>query len=181
MRRSWSVADARAQLVPLAGAGDGSGARLRGEAMQGGDRLGAAHLVGDEAHVLLEVRQGALGGRPEDAVDPAGVEPERAESELELGDVVAAHHRGGAGRAAGRRARSRPRPARPRCAASQIPLGSRPWSAWNARTAARTCRRRTRRRRQPCRSRAAREARGEVADGRALVTRVGAGRGDGDE
>jgi hypothetical protein len=42
---------------------------------------------------VLEVLDGACGRRPEDAVDPTGVEPDPGELRLELADVVAAQVR----------------------------------------------------------------------------------------
>jgi hypothetical protein len=50
----------------------------------------AAHAVGREPDVALEVVEGAGGERSEDAVDPTGVEPEAPEPPLQLGDVVTA-------------------------------------------------------------------------------------------
>ncbi len=46
------------------------------------------------ADVALELLERVLGAGAEDAVDPAGVEAERAEVLLELADVVAPQHRG---------------------------------------------------------------------------------------
>ena len=58
------------------------------------EALGAEDPVDRERGVLLELAH-RLGGRvTEDAVDAAGVEPQRAESLLELCDVVPALHRG---------------------------------------------------------------------------------------
>ena len=78
------------------------------------DDVGAADAVGGQPGVALEVLERRLGGGPEDAVDPAGVEAERAEAALELGDVVAPQHRRGEVEEAVTRAGSRPRRARPR-------------------------------------------------------------------
>ena len=49
--------------------------------------------VGGQAGVGLELRERTHRRRSEDAVDAAGVEPQHAESPLQLGDVVTALHR----------------------------------------------------------------------------------------
>ena len=90
------VAGCAAQALTLAHAGHGRRRAVRRwpRRPQGGDGVGAADAVGGQAGVALEVGQGSRGRRPEDAVDPAGVEAERAEPALQLGDVVAPQHRG---------------------------------------------------------------------------------------
>jgi hypothetical protein len=52
----------------------------------------AADAVNGEAGVALEVPQGLVGERSEDAVDPAGIEAEAPEHALKGGDVVAPQH-----------------------------------------------------------------------------------------
>jgi hypothetical protein len=58
--------------------------------VKGVDRVVAAHAVGGQTDVALEVveRPGRQGA--EDPVDPAGVEAEAPEAPLQLGDVVTA-------------------------------------------------------------------------------------------
>jgi hypothetical protein len=46
-----------------------------------------------EAGVALELAEGDRGGVPEDAVHPAGVEPQRPQTLLQLCHVVSPHHR----------------------------------------------------------------------------------------
>jgi hypothetical protein len=50
--------------------------------------------VDRETGVALEFPEGAHGGVPEDPVDPPGVEAQRAQALLQLGDVVTPQHRG---------------------------------------------------------------------------------------
>ena len=57
---------------------------------------GAAHAVGGEVHVALELDERTRRVVAEDAVFPAGVEAEPVQAALELGDVVAAQHRAAA-------------------------------------------------------------------------------------
>ena len=57
------------------------------------DRIVAAHAVGGQATVGLELDERSCGDRTEDAVDPTAVEAEPAEPGLQFGDVVAAQVR----------------------------------------------------------------------------------------
>ena len=59
-----------------------------------GGRPGDA--VDGQAGVALELAERGRGQVAEDAVDPPGVEPERAQPLLQLGHVVAPQHRGAA-------------------------------------------------------------------------------------
>src|SRR5690606_15712344 len=81
------------QPIAFADRGDGGPPGATLEPDQGLDGIGPADLIGDQTGVALEVSDRGPGPRTEDAVDPTGVESERAEPQLELGDVVAAHHR----------------------------------------------------------------------------------------
>ena len=91
------------------------------EAAQLGERRGPGDPVGREPGVALEARDRRRAVcRPEDAVDAAGVEAERGEALLELGDVVAPQQRraswtGRGRRGAGPPRRAAPRSSRPRC------------------------------------------------------------------
>jgi hypothetical protein len=82
----------------------------RGPGSHGGDQLGivvaalqadelaegrpADDAVYGEAGVALEVDEGVHGGVPEDAVDAARVETQRAQALLQLGHIVTPQHRG---------------------------------------------------------------------------------------
>ena len=61
--------------------------------IEGGDRVASTHAVGRDAGAALELDERPMGVGAEDPVDPAGVEPERDEPTLELGDVVSPQHR----------------------------------------------------------------------------------------
>src|SRR5207247_9643163 len=80
-----------AQHLPLANAGDGT-RRERAHSAQRRDGGPTAEAIGHETNVALELgdRVGSL--LAEDAVLAAGVEPERVQLTLELGDVVATQH-----------------------------------------------------------------------------------------
>ena len=52
----------------------------------------ASDPVGSEAGVPLEVEECTRAIGSEHTVDPAGVEPETSQPQLEIGDVVAPHH-----------------------------------------------------------------------------------------
>ncbi len=55
--------------------------------------VGASDPVGSEAGVPLEVEECTRAVGSEHTVDPASVEPETSQPQLEIGDVVAPHHR----------------------------------------------------------------------------------------
>ena len=55
--------------------------------------VGASDPVGSEAGVPLEVEECTRAVGSEHTVDPAGVEPKTSQPQLEIGDVVAPHHR----------------------------------------------------------------------------------------
>ena len=65
----------------------------RCEPVQGVNRGPSDHPVVRKACILLELLDRLVGPGPEDAVDPLGIEAELAESTLELGYVIAPHHR----------------------------------------------------------------------------------------
>ena len=67
--------------------------RPSAEAGQGLDRLRTGDPIGGQPCVRLELGQRLRGARAEDAVDATGIEPERPEASLQLGDVVAPLHR----------------------------------------------------------------------------------------
>ena len=156
-RRTWpTVRASDAEAAELADhdapAGDGCGARgaaarararrrrragaARGslQALEGADRVAAAHAVGRQAAVALEVVERARGAGTEDAVDPAGVEAEAAEPRCSSATSSPAGWET-VGRAAGRRASSCLDQCGPVCS-SQTPSARRPRAAWKARTAA---------------------------------------------
>ena len=88
----------------------GGGVAQGGPGPHGGDELGlvvaalqaqqllqggaADDAVDGESGVALELVQGPHGGVPEDAVDPAGVEAQRAQALLQLRHVVTPQHGG---------------------------------------------------------------------------------------
>ena len=88
-------------------------------------------------------RSARLGLGAEDAVLAAGVEAERVEAALELGDVVAAQHRPARGRAGGRRGGTPLSTSAAQVSGPQMPSTRSPRASWNARTALRRSRRRT--------------------------------------
>ena len=103
-----------AEQLALAHRGDralASAEPTRSERPQG---LGPEDAVDREAGVALELAERRRALVAEDAVLAPGVEAERVEPVLELGDVVAAQVRAAARTGAGRRGRSRSRRARPR-------------------------------------------------------------------
>ncbi len=53
----------------------------------------ASDPVSSESGIPLEVEECPCTVRPEHAVDPASVEPKASEAQLQIGDVVAPHHR----------------------------------------------------------------------------------------
>ena len=53
----------------------------------------AGDPVSSQAGVSLKVEKCPCTVRPEHAVDPASVEPTASEAQLQIGDVVAPHHR----------------------------------------------------------------------------------------
>ena len=83
---------ATAQPLALAHAGDRDRPAATLQSAETRDGLGSTDLVAHQAGVALELADGLLGHGTEDAVDTPGVEPERAEPQLQLRDVVAAHH-----------------------------------------------------------------------------------------
>ncbi len=82
----------RAERVALARRGNRA-VGTRAEPIEGGDGLAAADAVGRDGRVALEFLQGALGVGAVNAVFLAGIETERVQAPLQLGDVVAAQHR----------------------------------------------------------------------------------------
>jgi hypothetical protein len=81
---------------PLALSDAGHRDRCIGHGAQAGEpgqHVGTAHAVRRQPGVALEVLQRPFGPGPEDPVDDAGVEAERAQLVLQLGDVVASQHR----------------------------------------------------------------------------------------
>src|SRR4051812_11374187 len=69
----------------------GTGPTLPHQPDEHADRRGAAHAIGADPAVALEIDQGPCGRRPEDAVGPAAIEPEVVETLLKGNDVVATH------------------------------------------------------------------------------------------
>lgn len=65
----------------------------RCEPVQGVDGGPSDHPVVRKACILLELLDRLVGPGPEDAVDPLRIEAELAEPTLELGYVIASHHR----------------------------------------------------------------------------------------
>lgn len=63
------------------------------QATESGDGVVATDRVAHESGIALELCDRVLSERTEDAIDPSGVEAERAEPQLQFGDVVASHHR----------------------------------------------------------------------------------------
>jgi hypothetical protein len=62
------------------------------ETLQVVQRGWPAHAINGKAAVSLEFPQGPLGVRPEDPVNPTGVESQPSQTLLELGNVVAPCH-----------------------------------------------------------------------------------------
>ena len=132
---------AAAERLPLAHAGDRAGGETA-DPLEHGEGGGAAHPVGGEAHVALELDQRAGGVVAEDAVLPPGVEaePVRAAAGARRRRRPAAW--AGGGRAAGHRGGSRSRPAPTRSGArrcrrpgARAPPGtSAPPTPWPVRT-----------------------------------------------
>jgi hypothetical protein len=58
-------------------------------AREGGEGGRSAHGVAGETGIALKLENGPLSVLAEDAVDTTGVEPQRAQAALEVGDVVA--------------------------------------------------------------------------------------------
>ena len=65
----------------------------RGELSEAYEGVVASDPVSSEADVSLEIEKCPRAIGSEHAVDPTGVEPETPQSQLEIGDVVAPHHR----------------------------------------------------------------------------------------
>ena len=91
-RRPSRRTGAAAQRLALAHARDRTG-REPADAADRGEGRRPADAVGGGAGVALELAERGLGLAAEDAVLAPGVEAERVQPALELGDVVAAQHR----------------------------------------------------------------------------------------
>ncbi len=65
----------------------------RGELSEAYEGVVASDPVSSEAGVPLEVEECPRAVGSEHAIDPSSVEPETPEPQLEIGDVVAPHHR----------------------------------------------------------------------------------------
>tara|TARA_B100000586_G_scaffold128500_1_gene92934 strand:+ start:99 stop:374 length:276 start_codon:yes stop_codon:yes gene_type:complete len=65
----------------------------RGELSEAYEGVVASDPVSSEASVPLEVKECPSAVGSEHAVDSTGVEPETPQTQLEIGDVVAPHHR----------------------------------------------------------------------------------------
>lgn len=91
-RRQGTQRSSESITFPYSGDGRPSGPPF--EAPQRLHGVRAADLIGDEACVALELTHSGTRRRTEDAIDPTGVEAQGSEAELQLGDVVASHHRG---------------------------------------------------------------------------------------
>ena len=75
--------------LTLADVGDGDGVLAAGpDSRQEGEGRRPTDGVTGQSGVALELEDGPLGVLAEDAVDPAGVEPEGAQAALQVGDVV---------------------------------------------------------------------------------------------
>lgn len=84
----------RAKALALTDGSDRIGvAEPSAEAVERVDGRRPADAVDPETGVALELLAGVHGVRTEDAVHPPGIEAEASEPALELGDVLAPHHR----------------------------------------------------------------------------------------
>lgn len=81
------------ELNSFAYAGHSGGASPGLKPPESSNRVRPDDAIGDQSDLLLETLYRLLGCDAEDPVDLSGVEPERTEAKLQVGDVVPAEHR----------------------------------------------------------------------------------------